>query len=174
MCNEIPCCSELIDQRTLRSPFSRIIALGWYDGPTAGLLQCGACSREYRFELLDELFDGEDEQDLRVYSLAPLVSGSVTRLTDALSRYELPRIPIWVPHWEFPTEAEKSELDRLSDQILDGAGPPELVIATPDLSETIVATKTVTPEDLVQITDWFSYLGLVRPDPAPPPRRAST
>jgi hypothetical protein len=162
MSNDVPCCSELIDRRTLRSPFSRIIALGWYDGPTAGLSQCGACSREYRFELMDELLDGENEQDLRVYSLAPLASGSVTRLTDALSRYESPRTPIWVPRWEFPTETERRALDSLSDQILDGAGPPELVIATPNLSEEIVVAKVIGPEERARVPDWFSFLGLVR------------
>jgi hypothetical protein len=168
MNNQAPCCRELTYRRTLSSPFSRIIALGWYDGPTAGLLQCGACSREYRFELMDELFDGEDEQDLRVYSLAPLASGSVTRLTDALSRYEPPRTPIWVPHWEFPTQAEKSDLNHLSDQILAGAGSPEMVIATPNLSEEIVVAKVIGPEEMARVPDWFSFLGLIRNnDPRP-------
>jgi hypothetical protein len=96
-----PCCSELTRLRTKQSPFARIIALDWYDGPRAGLLQCGECFREFRFEVLDELI-GEEEQDIRVYSLAPLGSGSLTRLSDALAQYESPRSPVWVPRWKFP------------------------------------------------------------------------
>ena len=172
MSDRAPCCRELTHFRSNKSPFTRIIALDWYDGPRAGLLQCGGCFREFRFEVLDELIDGE-EQDVRVFSLAPLASGSLTRFSDALAPYETARYPVWVPRWKFPTEAERSVLDRLTDQIRDGAGPPELVIATPDLSEEIMAAKAITAEDLARVTDWFSFLGLVKKVPAPPPHRAS-
>jgi hypothetical protein len=174
MSNQAPCCHELTHLRSVKSPFTSIIALDWYDGPRAGLLHCGVCSREFRFELLDELVDEKEAQDFRIFSLGSVAKGSIARLSDALSPYETPRSPVWVPHWKFPTETEQTALDRLSDRILDEAAPPELVIATPDISEMIAVAKTVTPEDLVQVTDWFSFLGLVRQDPAPPPHRAST
>jgi hypothetical protein len=136
--------------------------MDWYDGPRAGLAQCGACSDEFRFETLDEVINNEQEQDLRVLSLAPLAPDSITRLSDALAQYQEPRTPVWVPLWKFPTEAEHDALDRLTDQILDAAGPPQWVIVTPDLSGEIVAAKAITAEDLTRVTDWFSFLGLVR------------
>jgi hypothetical protein len=173
MSHQAPCCRESTHLRTGKSPFSRVIALDWYDGPRAGLLQCGECGREFRFELLDEVINDDEGQDVRIFSLAPLPTHSMERLSDALSRYQTPVHPVWVPLWQFPTAEEESTLDRLTDQILDESGPPELAIATPDLMGEIVAAKAITTEDLAGVADGFSFLGIVRKVPAPPPRRAS-
>ena len=173
MSDQAPCCRELTHPRTHKSPFSRIIALDWYDGPRAGFLQCGCCAREFRCELLEELINDEHEQDLRIFSLAPLAPGALTRWSDALSRYETPALPVWVPRWEFPTEAEHIALDRLTDQIRAEAGAPKLANATPNLSQEIVVAKAITAGDLAQVTDWFAFLGLVGKVAEPPPHRAT-
>ena len=167
------CCRELTQLRTNKSPFSRIVALDWYDGPRAGFLRCGCCAREFRFELPDELINAEQEQDLRIFSLARLAPAALTRFSESLSRYEAPAVPKWDPRWKFPTDAEQIALDHLTDQIREGAGAPELVIATRNLSEEIVEAKAVTAGDLAQAPDRFSFLGLVTQVPGPRPHRAA-
>ncbi len=108
------------------------------------------------------MIDDENEQDVRVFSLAPLAANALVRFSEALSPYETSTAPVWVPRWKFPTAAEQSALEQLTDQIIDEAGPPELAIASADLGQEIVAAKAITAENLVGVTDWFSFLGLVR------------
>jgi hypothetical protein len=69
--------------RSGKSPITQILALGYYDGPTNGLLRCGEDGRVYRFNLLDDDF----EQDIRIFSLAPIDSNAMARLVKALSPY---------------------------------------------------------------------------------------
>jgi hypothetical protein len=141
-----------------KSPITQILALGFYDGPTNGLLRCGEDGRVYRFDLLDD----DLEQDIRIFGLAPLDSNAMTRLVEALSPYQESRWPVWVPRWEFPKEAIRSALDNLTDQILNGAGPPEFAIATSDLVKEILLAKEITVEDLASVADWFSFMGLAK------------
>jgi hypothetical protein len=173
MIHHAPCCRELIHLKATRSPFTRIIALDWYDGPRAGLAQCGGCNLEFRFELLDEVINTEEGQDVRILSLAPLPPNSLSRLSDALVRYQAPSSPVWVPLWKFPSEAEQAALDRLTEEILGAAGPPGWVVATPNLSEEILAAEAITAEDLIRVTDWFCFLSLDRKVPLPRPHRVS-
>src|SRR4051812_25452498 len=109
-----PCCRELTRLRRAKSPFTRIIALDWYDGPRGSLLQCGRCDRESRFERLDESIHDDEGQDVRIFGLAPLPAHSLDRFVEALSRYQSPNQPVWVPLWTFPTEAEQAALDSLA------------------------------------------------------------
>ncbi|MEO6810423.1 MAG: hypothetical protein ABI353_15015 [Isosphaeraceae bacterium] len=156
------CCRQPAHLRERRSPFHRVIAPGWHDGPTSGLLECGVCERDYRFELFDEVINDPERRDVRTYSLAPLMRGSLDRLVDALALYQSPRQPVWVPLWTFPTEAAREALDNQTQRILDSAGPPELAITTDNLVGTIVEAKNLTAEDLVRGKDWFSFMGLAK------------
>ena len=149
-----------------QSPFTRIIALDWYDGPRTGFLSCGHCAREYRFEPLDEVYNGPQGRDWRIFSLAPLPDGSMKQLADALSPYETPwgvHPQVWVPLWDkFPSSAEEFAMDRLTRRLICGAGPPELAIASPDIAEEISAAKLLAAGDLDSVKDWFAFLGIAR------------
>jgi hypothetical protein len=144
----------ILEGRDFPSPVCRILALGYYDGPTEGLLQCEA-GRVYRFELL--AWDAET-QDVRVFSLAPMPSVAFDLLAERYAHHEKPRWPIWVPSWyEDPKEETAA--------ILAQAGEVEWVIATEDLMGTILAAKRVRPDDLRAVTDWRPFLGLALPRP---------
>ena len=69
------------------SPVLKILALGYYDGPTDGLLQCEN-GLVYRFEIL--AWDSE-AQDVRVFSLAPMPPTAFDRLAELFARREKPR-----------------------------------------------------------------------------------
>src|SRR3954447_1080191 len=72
-------------------PFARRVVLGFYDGPTSGLLQCAGCGAEYYFDMLD--WDGDHR--VRVFRLARLPAGSLNRFAAALSHLEKPSWPDW-------------------------------------------------------------------------------
>jgi hypothetical protein len=121
------CSRQLPRWPKAHSPFVQLIVLDWCDGPRAGLLKCGRCGREYRFDLLDEQINDEEGRDVWVLSLAPLAEGSLARLAAALAPYQTPRWPVWVPFWRLSTKADQVALDHLTDQLLNEAGPPEWV-----------------------------------------------
>jgi hypothetical protein len=145
------------------SKITKVLAHGWYDGPTDGVLECGTDGRVYRFTLLDEVRQWPTEaEDVRVFSLAPLPPTALRQLTEAYGRYFKPHWPAWVPVWSFPTAADREALERMTDQVLAQAGPAEWVIATSDLLGEPLAVRAAMPEEIAQVTDWPSYLGLTR------------
>jgi hypothetical protein len=164
------CCQDLTRSPGAPSPFSRVIALDYHDGPRAGLLECGRCGRAYRFELLEEVLDDEDEPDLRVFSLAPLAPGAWDGLVEALAPYQQPRWPVWVPIWEFPTPEAEAAVDRRVQEILESASPPTLVVAARDLLGTILDARDADPLDSGRAVESI----LTGRAPAPPGRRAAT
>ena len=60
-----PCCANRGDSEFVASPFSGVVATGYYDGATHGFLRCGTCSTTYEFALLD----WDDGQDMRVFAV---------------------------------------------------------------------------------------------------------
>ena len=159
MTGQTLCCRELTRILKGASPFDRAVVLGWYDGPTDGLVRCVACKRVYRFELLDSV---DEDRGIRLYSLAPLPAESWDRLVDLLSPYTTPSWPMWVPLWKFPTEDDRAAVDRAVDDLIAQAKSPEFVVTTPGLLEEIDESKAVSASEAGQINDWVSWMGLVR------------
>lgn len=131
------------------SPVQKILAFGYYDGPTEGVLQCGD-GQTYRFDLL--AWEPET-QDLRVFCLSPLPSPAWEQLIALCAAQESPHWPVWVVGWH-------EELHQPVEEILRQAGPVEWVLATEDLQGEIQRVKAIRPEELAQVTNWSTFLGL--------------
>lgn len=162
------CCQNPAELRNVRSPFSRIIALGFYDGPTSGVLQCETCQTAYRFDLLD----WNDDHDVRVFRLAALPPQAFAECVQVLAQAGPPRWPVWVPR-RGPEETAAA-VDGALEPVLAQARPAELLVAWAGYGETIFAARCVeaavlrdvpewfaleTPQ---QQRDWFAFLGLAR------------
>src|SRR5262245_15449691 len=118
-------CSERLRlQQGRASPFARAISLGYYDGSTSGVLECGTCSEIYRYEMIDS-----DARDLRVFALAPMPKGSLDELALACSVLGQPRWPMWSPVWRFKDESEKNRVQREVDRLLAMATPVQVIVA---------------------------------------------
>jgi hypothetical protein len=130
MSEEFRCCSGLPLYAKEPSPFDRAIALGYYDGPTQGLVRCGHCNRVFRFVTVDSV---HEDESIRIYSLAPLSNDSWERLVIALLPYMEPIWPMWVPLWAFPSETDRIAVEQIVDELIAQAAGPEIVIATPHL-----------------------------------------
>ena len=136
------------------SPFDQVLILGWYDGPEEGLVRCARCSRVYHFKYLDSV---DEDEGIRLFSLAPLPADSIERVTKALSPYMKPGWPMWMPIWSFPTDEDRQRMDSLVDEILSNAGPPKLVISTSDMARQIQGAKLISAQDASQVNDWVSW-----------------
>ena len=148
------------------APFSRVVGLGYYDGPTDGVAESVDHTTCYRFELLDELPDWDKGNDIRVFSLAALPPGSLDALLHVCPGSEHATAPVWVPIWKFDSTAAQETAKREVQRILDRAAPPEAVIATDASLSTVIARRSVTDDDLRRVKDWFGFLGLARPKSA--------
>lgn len=111
------------------SPVSRVIAFGYYDGATDGVLQLGDGGPVYRFDWTDETAPGRE----REYDLRPLPADAFTRLVAVVGEHIEPRWPAWVPVWTFSSDAVKAGVEREVDAILAQAGEPTWRIVSTDV-----------------------------------------
>jgi hypothetical protein len=147
-------------------PFSRVLGLGYYDGPTGGVAESGDGSACYWFEMLDELPDWDEGNDIRVFSLAALPSGSLDRLIRIFPGSENATSPLWVPIWRFDSTAGREAAEREVERVQASAAPPQVVIATDAALSKVIARRSVTDDDLRRVKDWLGFLGLARPKSA--------
>jgi hypothetical protein len=112
-------------------PVTRVLILGYHDGATDGVLQCGDGGPVYRFEMTAEARnpDGCDE---RTFDLRPLPPDALDRLAAALTPYHPARWPVWAPIWTFPTDDARRAVEAAVDGVLTEAGPPAWVVTTAD------------------------------------------
>ena len=147
------CCRFLVGVvRRVPSPFARLVATGYYDGPTEGLVECGTCGTTYSFHKLD----WDDQQDLRVFSLAPLAPLASQGLEDLANASGAP--PAKWPSWVLADETSAGLAAKV-DELRGSAFPEEFVVATEDLLREIDVWR---PVGLGPHGDWFSELALDR------------
>lgn len=127
------------------SPVSRVLALGFYDGPTEGILQLRDSGEVFRFQMLDSRTADGSEDEIRVFGLHPLPNGSLDRITSLLAPFQPPRWPVWCPVWQFPSEAAKATVDREIDSVLGQMGPLTWVVAADPVFRTVRALPVEIP-----------------------------
>src|SRR5262245_36096829 len=128
------------------SPFAKVIALDYDDGPTSGLVRCREDAESYRFEQVAVDIDGRVDheswdrgEELRIFTLAPLPSEEFDRIVARLAAIEPPVWPIWWPGARDHTP----EQDRLLKEDLEPhrvkSKRPVLVVAMSGLLAPIAA-----------------------------------
>jgi hypothetical protein len=109
---------------------TRMILLGYYDGPTEGVIQF-ADGAVYRFVMPDE-----DEQLARQwfprdYAFSPLPSDALDRLEVVLAEHLTPQRPSWYVNWQFETPDVEREVDARVATILAEASPAAWRVTLP-------------------------------------------
>jgi len=124
--------------RDYPSPVVRVIALGFYDGPTEGVLQTtdGAA---YRFDLIAEEHN-PDGLDDRTFALRPLPEGVFEEVAELVGASAA---VVVVPRWPVAGPDRQAEIDRRLDALLASARPSVWEVRCRELMGTI----TVTPPD---------------------------
>jgi hypothetical protein len=166
--NSRVCCQNLEALSNSDSPFTKIIASDFYDGPTGGILQCETCQTVYQFDMLD----WDDHHQVRVFRLRVLPESSWEKSLQALEKAEPPpRWQVWVP-CKWPSDDAREEANRKLSKILAQAKPAELLVAWLGYGERILAARKFSPKDLdmepawltvddkSKFRDWFPLLGL--------------
>lgn len=149
------CCLELYKKGGFKSPFTKIIIFGYYDGPTAGIAYCNNCAIFYRFEMIG----WDDYQAVRIYMLLPLESNDYIYIEQLLSSLELPKWPVWFPNLNLPTKEKLERVFLKIDQLLEKVKSPFYVIASPDLSNIIFSISTANGREKI-LQEWQKSLSL--------------
>jgi hypothetical protein len=137
--NDNICCQEFSPDSAMRSPFGKIISLGFYDGTTSGVAQCSHCFKAYRYELVA----WDSGQDTRIYSLANLPQEAFDAMVGLLSGIKGPTWPFWEPN--LPSDStEGRAMNAAIDTQLAKAESPARVIASRQLDKEILASREIT------------------------------
>jgi hypothetical protein len=147
----VPCCQRPETLTNSPSPFTRIVALGFYDGPTFGVLRCNACQSDYKFDMLA----WDETHEVRVFRLGALPSGTLEQCVQVLGTVSPPQWPVWVP---MPLSLEHTDDSPGGDlvTILARSQPAGLIVAWQGYGATILAGRRVAPQELQSARDWFS------------------
>jgi hypothetical protein len=105
----------------------RILSLGYYDGTTNGLLRTGAHAFQY------DLVSWDQEQNRRVYCLAPITLGAFGQAVEALLELGEPTWPFWNPVWRFTTEERRIAAEHALDVL--STAEYDIVVFAEDLSK---------------------------------------
>lgn len=130
------CCEHLQHTATFASPLARIIVVEWHDGPVTGAAVCGECGAELAFRMAA----WDDEQTMRVYTLADLPKGQFEKLLNIFGVAGQPNWPVWWPA-HFPSENERDRAWRRAQSLLASAAAPTCVVATEALESTILKSS---------------------------------
>src|SRR5262245_38578653 len=121
------------------SPFGRILCLGYYDGPTNGIVLCKTQSRAYRFELIA----WDSHCDNRIYALVETRPDIFDSIVEVLSALEQPRWPFWMPRAQVNSSGElRSEFDQ-ANRILSTIVPPNVVVAADSIDGEILRCRKI-------------------------------
>jgi hypothetical protein len=157
------CCEHLLRTSPVRSPFARVVSLGFYDGTTSGVAQCSQCSRSYRYELVA----WDSGQDLRVFSLAILPQKSFNEVVKLLSGATGPTWPFWSP--ALPSDPTVS---AALDVELANAETPSCVVVARQMDMELLSGRNLTDDARTKLPAhkgypdaegwgfWQTYLGI--------------
>jgi hypothetical protein len=109
--------------RHLKSPFTKVIATRYYDGPMEGFLAHSDWQQACVFQLLD----WDRETDMRVYEIARVEDLGFEEAVALLFQERMPTWPVWV----LPT-ADRERGEQLVDECFARARPVA-TITTRDL-----------------------------------------
>ena len=143
------CTCEFSDnQLPFRSPFGRLLATNYYDGPVAGILECNSCKTLFHFEKLD----WDDGQDMRIFAVAHIPSRGFQEVDDFSSTSRSTR------EWILDA-ARDIDIISIVDGMIADAMSPHLVVATTNLLGILASCRII---DRIDDTDWFHEFNLSR------------
>ena len=132
------------------------VVFDWYDGPKHGVCALAVPAIEFVFDLLAERYNADGIDD-RLFRLRILPDGSVKKILSSVSALGSPSSAVWIPVWQFDTEAEKQRADSEIDMILASAQTSDLILWTQDM-QTFLGLWDEADIQAAADLDWFSRL----------------
>src|SRR6266536_1213592 len=118
------CCEATNVALPSTTPFGKVLSLGWYDGTTAGLVQCAYCSTAFKYDIVD----WDSDQERRIFALSRIKPQEFDYIVSILQSGGPPKWPFWSPKWEFPSGDEQKRIANEVDTHLATARVPEFLV----------------------------------------------
>lgn len=112
--------------RRLQSPFLKVIATRYYDGPMEGFLG----HRDWAQACVFQLVDWDRETDVRVYDVARVEDLAFEQVVERLFQDRRPTWPVWVLH-----SSARARAEELVDECFARARPVATIITRDLLGE---------------------------------------
>jgi hypothetical protein len=110
--------------------------------------------------MVDQRWVSEPDE-IRIFELSPIPSGSIEAFSVAMSAYQQPNWPNWVPLWSFPSVEDRDKMNVIVDGIVGQPSAAEWVVANSGwLTDEILAARSIRGCGNEVIQDWFAFLGL--------------
>jgi hypothetical protein len=132
---------------------SRLIAFGYYDGPTEGVVELADNCGTFFFRLIWM----DIELETRILRLTNAPANSVDRLTTMLSDLGYPHWPIWIPIWKFVSEDRRLMIESKVDAMFSD-GPTVAVVTCNDSLTECLAARPLDDDLASRIDDWASFM----------------
>jgi hypothetical protein len=105
-----------------------VLVLGYYDGPTEGVIQFGDGGPVFQFEMIDD----DHVAGTRSYTFDPLPADALDRITAVVAPHIEPSWPVWFPVWKFRTHGDRLAVDAAVADVLAAAEESEWRVTTAD------------------------------------------
>jgi hypothetical protein len=132
-----------------------VIATGYFDGETDGVLRCGVCGQSYRFQLLD----WDEQQDKRLFKLiriSPSLYEAIERILRESYGDHSPRY--WVPNRPSLGTLAKEAVNLEIAILLQRSTEPEAVFMTEHIEREILSLALTDSKTSIDSVDWWAAL----------------
>jgi hypothetical protein len=129
----------------------------WFDGPREGVCALRRPHAAFWFELLDER-PTADDLDYRMFRVSEIAPDQVDAIQTLLPELGHAAGPVWVPVWQFATDAARQRAEVFIHTVQAHARPTATVIATRDMAHFLGCWEV--PREQHPGADWFAALGI--------------
>jgi len=127
--------ADFVADRDYPSPVVRVVALGYYDGPSEGVLQT-VDRTAYGVDRIGEEHN-PDGLDDRTYALRSLPVGAFEEVVELVGGSAA---AVVVPRWPVAGPDRQAEIDRRLDALLASAGPSVWELRCRELTGTVTTS----------------------------------
>jgi hypothetical protein len=132
---------------------TQVIALGYFDGPTEGVVKLSD-GQIFRFSPLAE----DVNREIRAFALATLSQQQFDDIVRLLSMpLGSPTWPIWVPLWRFANENLRISTEQGINAILAATEVVAVVVCSDDLQHCL-GVRSITAQQLETVVSWFEFM----------------
>src|ERR1017187_10156166 len=110
------------------------VIFDWYDGPREGVIRLDSPDCEFSFELLSEQPTADDLDD-RLFRVAELPRGTVSKVLSAIRVLGEPAGSVWIPIWKFTSDPERLAAEQRIRELIGKQRETDLIVWTRDMKE---------------------------------------
>jgi len=148
---------KLLETNVFDFQTRQAVVFDWHDGPLQGVCAMSVPSCEFVFNYVAERYN-QSGVDWRLFSIQELPEGTIDQIVAVISSLGTPSSPVWIPVWEFPSEADRVIADTQIDELVESSRDTQVVICSQNMTEFSGCAQTIGPSTIPE--DLFDAFGI--------------